>query len=571
MKRKLSMVSLIICFLLALAISAAPYYLEEEVCRISLSFILTALTNFLVLTGGFFIAETVITHYVCQVIRNQTDPVSDRILARKYSMIFCALLISACWIPVLVALYPGTLINDSWGQLQQYIRFLNAENALHDHHPVLVTLILGKMILTVLKITGNMQSAFFIFVLIQAVFTSFAFSASVHYAYRKLKVGKHAALCMLFLYCFLPIFPVSVQTVSKDALSAWLFVLFELLFIEGIRTQGEVFSDLRYLLLVIVLGLLCSLTKKVNSYVIILSLAGMFVFIPKKRGWQIIPIIVIFVSMFVIMPKILRMNNIPFGGKQEMLSIPYQQTARYVKEYPDDITEEEYQSIDKLLTISDLAERYNAFNADPVKGYYEKGTKSMYINYIKAWITQGIRHPWCYIEAFNAMISGWFSFSEYDPLMSMDWHDQLDTTLIAEENAQRHGIFANTAESYIKFYHNLYKNSLLRILFSYNTYAVIIPAFTVSVLIGSKKQRRKRLWIVVLPVLFSLFLGCFLAAVSTHFEGRRYLYPLTYTMPVMLALCIFARKDELTLPENNKQNVESGILSENEENIGQIM
>ena len=542
MRRKIAIRDYIICFLLAAAISAAPYYIRDGVCRIDLSFVLSALAVFVILAVFFCSVRAAIAACVCQSAEKL--PASDIMFSRRYSLVLLALIILVCWTPVLTVLYPGTAINDSWGQLKQYIRFSNGENALYDHHPVFVTLIMGKTIMTLQAITGNLQSAFFIYVLLQAVFTSFAFSASILYAYRKLEIGKCAALCMLFLYCVLSVFPTSVQTISKDAFSAWLFVLFELLFIEGVRTGGEIFSDFRYLLLITLLGLLCSLTKKVNTYVVLLSLTGLFIFVPKKRGWLIIPVVVISGIMLAGMPKILETNNIRFGGKQEMLSIPFQQTARYVKEHPDDITEEEYRIIDKLLNMSDLAERYNAINADAVKGYHERGTKNTYIQYIKVWIAQGIRHPQCYIDAFNSMIAGWFSFSEYDPLMSMNWHNQLDNSLIPEENTKRHGIFAKTAESYRLFYDSLYENSLLRFLFSYNTYAVIIPAFTVSTLFGDIKQRKRRLWIAALPILFSLFLGCFLAPLSIHFEGRRYLYPLTYTMPVMLSLCVFAIREQ---------------------------
>ena len=56
------------------------------------------------------------------------------------------------------------------------------------------------------------------------------------------------------------------------------------------------------------------------------------------------------------------------GSKGEMLSIPFQQTARYVKEYPEDIMEQERLAIDNLLQYDKLAEAYNPSLSDPVKG-----------------------------------------------------------------------------------------------------------------------------------------------------------------------------------------------------------
>ena len=543
MKREICLIDIVVCFFLALGISAAPYYINTGACHFYLSFVLTAFAEFFVLVLAFTVARKTISCYLQYALRRNDNTVIDRIMAKKSSVLVASGIILLFWIPVLIALYPGTMINDSWGQLQQYIRFLNGENALYDHHPVVVTMIMGRIIMTAQKFTGSLTRAFFIYVFIQAVFTSLAFSASIVYAHVRLRIGNGAVLCMLFVYCLLPVFPASVQTISKDAFSAWLFVFYMLLFTEGVRTKGEVFSNILFIILLTVLGLLCALTKKVNTYVVLFSLLAMFVFVRNKRIWLIIPILTISVSMLVLMPAFLKAHDIRLGGKQEMLSIPYQQTARYVKEHPDDITEDEYQVVDKLLDMSDLAERYNALNADPVKGYHERGTKKEYIDYLKVWLAQGIRHPCCYFDAFNAMIAGWFSSTEYVPLMTMDWHSQLDTSLIPEYNAKRFGFFSYTAKNYQQFYDNLYENPLLKFFFSYNTFAVIIPAFVFTTVTSVGKQSKNRYWLVVVPVIFSLLLGCFLAPVSIHFEGRRYLYPLTYTTPLMLAFCIYTYKE----------------------------
>lgn len=52
---------------------------------------------------------------------------------------------------------------------------------------------------------------------------------------------------------------------------------------------------------------------------------------------------------------------------KEMFSLPFQQTARYVKEYGDEISEEEREIIAKVLDYDSLAEIYEPMTADPVK------------------------------------------------------------------------------------------------------------------------------------------------------------------------------------------------------------
>ena len=66
--------------------------------------------------------------------------------------------------------------------------------------------------------------------------------------------------------------------------------------------------------------------------------------------------------------------KIPAGSVREQLSVPFQQTARYVKEHEKEISEEEKEKIDKVLGYDTLKERYNPNLADPVKNQYNKYT-----------------------------------------------------------------------------------------------------------------------------------------------------------------------------------------------------
>ena len=50
-----------------------------------------------------------------------------------------------------------------------------------------------------------------------------------------------------------------------------------------------------------------------------------------------------------------------------MFSLPFQQTARYVKNTGDEISEEEREIIAKVLDYDSLAEIYEPMTADPVK------------------------------------------------------------------------------------------------------------------------------------------------------------------------------------------------------------
>ena len=551
MKEKhLILTDYILCCILALAFSATPYYLENGDCKVSIAFCITIILNFI-----FFIILTyTIRNYIakniyCSSCQNSFSQKIDKFMNKKYHFILLTLIIFVSWLPTLIFLYPGTFINDTWGQLQQFIN-LTMDNKLHtnalfDHHPIFDTILMGLIIVPLSKLTGQWHIFIFIYVIIQALVTCLTFAYTIEYAYKKLKIGPAIVLAMLLMYCLLPIYPISVQTVSKDALFSWIFVLFVTNFIELVRSNGKILSDKKYILSLTILSVLCCLTKKVGVYVILLSLFSALIFLRKNKIILLIPILCSAEIMFAFMPFLITTLNITAGGKQEMFSIPFQQTARFAKYHNNDITPEEYIIIDKTLGINDLAKRYNPTFADPVKGYSEKiSSTKEYIDYLKVWMQQGIRHPKTYFDAFFSMVSGWFSYNKYEPLMNMDWHNQLNTQLIPEWVCKRTGISLITATAYQKIYNDLYENPLTKIFLTCGFYASLIPAFVISTTIRKWKNKDIKYWLAYIPVFFSIVLGCYLSPVSAavNSKGPRYLYPIIYTTPIFIIWCLYIYK-----------------------------
>ena len=88
------------------------------------------------------------------------------------------------------------------------------------------------------------------------------------------------------------------------------------------------------------------------------------------------------------------------GSIRETLSIPFQQTARYVKYYDKDLSKNDIKVIDKVLEYETLAKRYNPTISDPVKNEFNKyTTKKELLAYLKVWFKCFFKHPLVYIEA----------------------------------------------------------------------------------------------------------------------------------------------------------------------------
>ena len=80
--------------------------------------------------------------------------------------------------------------------------------------------------------------------------------------------------------------------------------------------------------------------------------------------------------------------NVSPRGKQEALGGLFQQTARVVTYYGDEITEEEKEAIDAILPYDSLSKRYDAILTDSVKKKFNQNATSEQLNnYYKCWFS----------------------------------------------------------------------------------------------------------------------------------------------------------------------------------------
>ena len=137
--------------------------------------------------------------------------------------------------------------------------------------------------------------------------------------------------------------------------------------------------------------------------------------------------------------------------------------------------------------------------------------------------------------------------------MDMGWHSQLNQNFFSEESTVRPESIGKLATGYQGLLDKLYKVPGIGLLFTYGFYASLIPAFVICTLLS--KRRKNGAWVDAMPMLFSLVLGCWLAPFSIHFEGRRYLYPITYTALLLIAWCRYRlRLDEESLEKDADVN-----------------
>ena len=151
---------------------------------------------------------------------------------------------------------------------------------------------------------------------------------------------------------------------------------------------------------------------------------------PRKLWLGVAAVMLVSVALYggftkVVMPAL----DITPGSRREVLSIPFQQTARFVQKHDgahagitdgtgtDDglVTDEERAAIDAVLDYSTLASRYDPDKSDAVKNKFnEDATSEQLSAYFKVWIQMFFKDPESYLSAVINNYYGYFYPSSKD-------------------------------------------------------------------------------------------------------------------------------------------------------------
>lgn len=320
-------------------------------------------------------------------------------------------------IPYIIFSYPAIFMGDSAIQIAQSV-FHTTE--LSNHHPVMHTLFLGAC-LNLGGMIGSWNFGAFLFCMIQTLMM-FAVMGYGIKTLVEISANRWIYLGAIVYYLLHPRISAYLFLVSKDILYTDFLVLFYIAFFRLI--QNSIPSRKRDFLLMgaAVLGMI--MARNDGIYIIVLTLLVSLFYRPfRKKALCYIALAVFTTTMLnqVLYPAM----NVTPGSIREMLSVPFQQTARYVKYFEDDVTEEEKEVIDRVLDYDVLAESYNPKLSDAVKATYHGTTKDL-IDYFGVWFQMLLRHPGVYIQAtisnyYQYFYPGETLFNNY----SYEWSEEM--------------------------------------------------------------------------------------------------------------------------------------------------
>ena len=330
-------------------------------------------------------------------------------LFEKHFLFKCTFLLLLFWAPFVLLCYPGGYCVDVGYQIAQVM----GDVEYSTQQPLLHTLLVGGIVRFGGEVLGSYNKGLYLYILFQTVILAFSLAYGLFVLYKRGVSEKIIISCFLF-YGLVPMFSNFATMAIKDTL----FNAFIVVFIAGlIQLDGE--KEKRSVRIEILVGcsaLLFMLLRNNGLYIIVFTGLALIIVLLKDRRWKnrrrlvanvvILPVILFFI-LSGLMTKVTKAENV---GSREMLSVLFQQTARYAAEYGAETPESEIAVIEVVLgEYDELAQLYDPNIADPIKSRYNLNTTNEeLIDYLIVWGRQFLRHPDSYIQAFLNNSYGWF-------------------------------------------------------------------------------------------------------------------------------------------------------------------
>lgn len=430
---------------------------------------------------------------------------------------------------VFVTLYPGIVYYDAQMCILQYfgienpvseqVNLLNASQLITDHHRIAYVYLIGSCLNIGKRLFDSYTIGYAIYTFIQYTL----WSASVAYAvsYLSKKMGRKRSICFTILFLLTPL-AIEIPFVSnKDSIFTCFFIMFGVELLKLLDKEPDFLNFTAFSI-----GMF--LFRGNAFYALIPTFLILLIYMRDKRILISLGTLVLLFLLYssVLLPSL----NIAGTSKKEMLSVPFQQTARYILYHEDEVTEEEKQAIDKVLVYDELKERYFPILSDPVKDSFRKECSSEDMkDYFVVWAKMGLKHPWTYIQSFLYNTYGYFDL-RYD---MGDWAKEYNYPL-DQEFLLRGSCSPQYIENYFDIDFYAAKHSSLYLLVGYEYILNKIPFLRLSLqastyvylmfgmMFYSIYKKNKK------GVLFSVFLLIYFMTLLLGPKGgaQRYVYPL---------------------------------------------
>ena len=445
-----------------------------------------------------------------------------------------------CRIPVFLAYYPAAMSYD-FGR--QYIEAMKGHVWFYDYQPLIHTELIRIFYLIGLKF-GSVETGMALLCLFQIVVTSAILAYTISFMTRV--TGKRFIFPVFtVLYALLPMHEIISVIMTKDVFFSVFFVLFICLLYE--RTlKKSVLLDIA-----IVLTAVLNITFRKNSvYAMVFLIIGILIYEKKIRDKILSAalIVICIVSGLGAHNAMVVGFDCIRGGKAEMYSVPMMQLMRTYVNQKDNLTDEQYEMIYRVLPLEVNGIGYDPYVSDCVKNYngsrpgiWDGGVG----NFFEEWKSIGLAYPNEYIDAFLFLNKGYWYLPDrvYAEVFGVGAENGKGLLHTYNCTASIEGGVTETcyAPGVRKYFEQVINEN------AFFTWPVLNwlfrPAFYFWLLIFTvfealRKKKRSGLLVLTYPLFYmaTLFFG--------PLVYLRYMYPIILSLPVLMSVIIFERSSK---------------------------
>ena len=290
----------------------------------------------------------------------------------KYHFWIYAAAILLCQLPYFLYQYPGVMTPDSINQYKQIIGILPYSN----HHPWIHTMVIKLCLSLGHLFTEDVTVGIAVYTLLQ-MFIMALIEAFFITTLRKQGLQRKFSILLVGFFALVPYNALFAVTMWKDVLFAGNLLLYTTIlyrFCILLRTGKGLCSSPADLVLFTVSAISMCLMRSNGWYAFLFVTPFCFYFF--RKYWKVIGIlhVVIFAVVLTVKGPVLNAYNVAPTEFTEALSIPIQQVARVIAN-GGELTDNQWNSLDKICDTTQIAPQYDPDLSDPMKNLlYAHGT-----------------------------------------------------------------------------------------------------------------------------------------------------------------------------------------------------
>lgn len=438
---------------------------------------------------------------------------------KVYLAVFILILLA--WLPYLLALSPGSVLEDSLDSVSQ---ILDPSVPVNNHHPVLYTLYVGIFVKAGLFL-GNINIGVFLYSVVQAGVMAGTIAYTIMIMCRKAIPVLFTGAAMIW-YMFMPFFPDYAMTMWKDPIFSCALLWMSLLLME-LAEEKEKICSRRWLIKYMAVCLITAFFRNNGIYVVVLSIAAAAILCRGKLKRFLCTMLAVLAAYYAITGTVYNWCGIRTEFV-ESVGIPLQQIAAVVVN-DGDISQEEEQFLYALLPEEEWKNSYAPCLVDKIKWngqFNDEFLEENKTRFLKVWMSLLVNNFPEYVKAYGMETLGFWKIGVQDEYGYID-------TFIAENG---YGIHESstlqkiTGSGLNEFVRNF------RIYVGSGTLLWLILGAALFVL-----RDKSSFWIVFIPALGNWMTTMIAAPVAFSF---RYVYIFALGLPLFLSLPIWRKADQ---------------------------